>query len=86
MGWHASRRGRGDYRCVLNVSRHTSEECYMGYVTGVGIWFGCMRLRTRTNDGQLLTRYCIYQLDKIGTFFMRIRATVLHGVNYTLKP
>lgn len=70
MRWarHASRRGR-DYRGVRNVSRHTSEECYMGYVLGVRIWIGSMRLRTQTNDGQLLTRYCISQLDKIGTFY-----------------
>jgi len=67
-GPHASRRGR-DYRCVRNVSRHTNVDCYMGYVMGARIWIGSLRVRTRTNDGQLLTRYCISQLDKTGTSY-----------------
>jgi hypothetical protein len=67
-GPHASRRGR-DYRCVRNVSRHTSVDCYMGYVMGARILIGSVRVRARTNDGQLLTRYCISQLDKTGTSY-----------------
>lgn len=80
----ASRKGR-DYSCVRNVSRQTSEECYMGYVMGVRIWIGSIRLSTQTNDGQLWTRYCISEIEKNLGFLWESEQLCFMEFNYMLQ-